>query len=159
MKKTIDIATLEGTIKAAKLVAKRYRQLTGKPLGLTGEIGEVLAADILKLKLSDARQPGYDAVSKDGRRVQIKSRCILLNAKPGQRVGSIRLDHDWDTVALILMDEDYEPLEIFEADRKSIERELRRPGSKARNERGALGIHKFKTISKRLWHNKKLEPA
>ena len=103
------------------------------------------------LKLSDARQAGYDAVGSDGRRVQIKSRCLLPDAKPGQRVGSIRLDHEWDTVALLLMDENFEPLAIYEAARSDVERELLRPGSKARNERGALGKSKFKAIGDLKW--------
>ncbi len=83
MSESFDLSTLDGTIEAAKAVARRYRELTGKPLGITGEIGEVLAARLLKLKLAEARQEGYDAVAPDGRRVQIKSRCILPNAKPG----------------------------------------------------------------------------
>ena len=103
------------------------------------------------LKLADARQPGYDAIGRDGRRVQIKSRCILPDAKPGQRVGNILLDHEWDTVALILMDQNFEPLVIYEADRKAIKRELLRPGSKARNERGSLGVSKFKAIGEVRW--------
>ena len=103
MNDLFDLSTLDGTIKAAKAVARRYREFADNPLGITGEVGEVLVARLLKLKLAEARQKGYDAVAPDGRRVQIKSRCILPNAKSGQRLGSIRLDHEWDTVALILM--------------------------------------------------------
>ena len=47
----------------AKKIAERFRSLTGKPLGITGEIGEFAAADKLNLTLSQARQPGYDAIS------------------------------------------------------------------------------------------------
>jgi hypothetical protein len=146
-----DISTLDGTIEVAKAAARSYRELTGKPLGITGEVGEVLAARLLGLELADARQAGYDAVGSDGRRVQIKSRCILPNAKPGQRVGSIRLDHEWDTVALILMDQDFEPLVVYEASRSAVEREVLRPGSRARNERGALAVSKFKAIGELRW--------
>lgn len=137
VKITFDLTTLDGTIEAAKAVARRYRELTGKPLGITGEVGEVLATRLLGLELAEARQSGYDAIGPDDRRVQIKSRCILPDAKPGQRLGSIRLDHEWDTVALILMDQNFEPLTIYEANRTEVERELLRPGSKSRNERGA----------------------
>ena len=159
MKKPFDLSTLDGTIEVAKTAARRYRELTGKPLGITGEVGEVLAARLLGLELADARQAGYDAVGCDGRRVQIKSRCILPNAKPGQRVGSIRLDHEWDTVALILMDQNFEPLAIYEASRSAVERELLRPGSKSRNERGALGVSKFKAIGELRWSRDDERPA
>ena len=159
MKEPFDLSTLDGTIEVAKAAARRYRELTGKPLGITGEVGEVLAARLLELELADARQAGYDAVGRDGRRVQIKSRCILPNAKPGQRLGSIRLDHKWDTVALILMDQNFEPLAIYEASRSAVERELLRPGSKSRNERGTLGVSKFKAIGELRWSCDEERPA
>lgn len=151
MKKPFDLSTLDGTIEVAKAAARRYRELTGKPLGITGEVGEVLAARLLGVELAEARQPGYDAVGHDGRRVQIKSRCIPPNMKPGQRLGSIRLDYEWDTVALLLMDQNFEPLAVYEASRKVVEQELLRPGSKSRNERGALGVSKFKAIAQLRW--------
>lgn len=151
MQQTFDFGTLTGVIEAAKAAAKRYRELTGKPLGITGEIGEVLTANLLGLDLSDARQPGYDAIGPDGGRVQIKSRCVLPNSRPGQRVGQIRFDYEWDTVALILMDEDFEPIEVWEARRERIQTELAKPGSKSRNERGVLGVSKFKSIAEMRW--------
>ena len=151
MKQTFDLTTIKGVIEAARAAAKHYRQLTGKPLGITGEVGEVLAADLLQLQLADARQPGFDAVGSDKRRVQIKSRCILPGAKRGQRVGNIKLDHEWDTVALILMNQDFEPFEIWEARRPEIEQALFKPGSKARNERGSLGVEQFKAIADLRW--------
>ena len=46
----------------AKALAARYYQLTGKPLGITGEIAELEAAELLGLSLADARQAGYDAI-------------------------------------------------------------------------------------------------
>lgn len=159
MHESFDLSTLDGTVQAAAVVAKRYRELTGKPLGITGEVGEVLAARLLGLQLADARQAGYDAVSSDGNRVQIKARSVFPDSKPGQRVGSIRLDHDWDTVVLILMNQDFEPLEVFEAKRSVVERELQRRGSRARNERGALAVSKFKSIGTRRWSRDEREPA
>ena len=147
----LPLKTIQDVIQTATTVAKRSRQLTGKPLGITGEIGEVLGADLLGLDLADARQAGYDAISKDGRRVQIKARCILSSSKRSQQVGSIRLDHEWDTVALILMNEDFEALSIYEATRPAIEAALEAPGSKARNERGSLAVSKFKSIATRVW--------
>ncbi|WP_372525854.1 hypothetical protein [Piscinibacter sp.] len=65
----------------AKKLAQRYRALTGKPLGITGEVAEYEAARILGVTLLPARQTGYDATeTRDGgvRRLQIKG----LNAAP-----------------------------------------------------------------------------
>lgn len=141
----------------AKSLAKKYRKLTGKPLGITGEVAEFSAAQILGLELAEARQSGYDAIRReDGNetKIQIKGRCILANSKPGQRLGSIRLDKEWDTVLLVLMDEDLEVLSMYEAARPEIKRALLAPGSKARNERGALAVSKFKAIGHEVWKRK-----
>ena len=35
--------------------------------------------------------------------------------------------------------------------REDIEKEIKKAGSKARNERGSLGTSKFKSIGKRVW--------
>ena len=142
----------------AKSLAKKYRKLTGKPLGITGEVAEFSAAQILGLELAEARQSGYDAIRNENGKVtkiQIKGRCIPSNAKPGQRLGSIQLDKEWDTVLLVLMDEDLEVVSMFEAARPDIERALLAPGSKARNERGALAVSKFKAIGHEVWKQKR----
>jgi hypothetical protein len=138
----------------AKLLARKYYKLTGKPLGVTGEIAEYEAARILKVKLTQARQAGYDAfelVGKRKRKLQIKGRCLQENSKPGQRLGSIQTNKNWDAVLMVLLNEKFEATEIWEAKRSAVLAALAEPGSKARNERGALGVSKFKSIGKRRW--------
>jgi len=149
----IDLQDLKSVIQKAKRIAKQYRTITGKPLGITGEVGEYVAADLLGLTLTEARQPGYDAIAPDGRRIQIKARCVPPNSSAAQRVGSINLKHEWDIVLLVLMDMNFEPIKIYEATRADIERELTKPGSKARNERGALSVSKFKSIASCIWRS------
>jgi hypothetical protein len=76
----------------AKKLAQRYRALTGKPLGITGEIAEFEAARLLKVELTEARTPGYDAIRYENgkpHRLQIKGRCVLDTSKKSQRIGSI----------------------------------------------------------------------
>lgn len=135
-------------------IAKQYREETGKPLGITGEVAEYEAARKLSLELSQARQPGYDAVRRQGckvTKIQIKGRRVPRDARRGQRIGSISLDHEWDSIVLVILDEDFEPIEMWEATRSDVERALQKPGSKARNIRGALGIPQFKSIAKSVW--------
>jgi hypothetical protein len=147
----VDLGAIVGVIREVIDLAIEYRQITGKPLGITGEVGEFHAAKLLGWQLADARQPGYDAVASDGHRIQIKARCILPGATPSQRVGGIKLDYEWETVALVLMYGDFAPLAIYEAERADIERALQLPGSKSRNERGALAVSKFKSIASLVW--------
>ena len=150
--RTLDLEEIGKVIRAAKKAAKRYYQLTGRPLGITGEVAEYEAAQKLELDLAKVRQAGYDATRKDGSKVQIKGRRILSDSNPGQRVGRINLDKEWDVVVLVLLDEDFEPIEIYEAQRPKITAALQAPGSKSRNERGALSVSKFKSIAgKPVW--------
>ncbi len=144
-------------LRDAKILAQRYRFLTGKPLGITGEVAEYEAARILGVELTAARQAGYDATEKTGgriRRLQIKGRCLLPNCKPGQRLGSIDITKKWDSVLMVLLDQNFDAVEIHEAKRKAVLAALAAPGSKARNERGALGVAKFKAIGKMRWRRK-----
>jgi hypothetical protein len=138
----------------AKRLAREYRRLTGKPLGITGEVAEFEAAQILGVKLTVARQEGYDAteiIGTTNRRLQIKGRVILPGSKPGQRLGSIKIDKPFDAVLMVLLDEEFNATEIYEADRDAVLDALTAPGSKSRNERGALSISKFKSIGTLRW--------
>lgn len=138
----------------AKKLAQRYRALTGKPLGITGEVAEYEAARLLGVELTPARQAGYDALEhRDGRevRLQIKGRCILDWKKPGQRIGAIDITKEFDAVLLVLLDSDFEAAAIYEASRADVLAALAAPGSKARNERGALSVNKFKSIGQARW--------
>ncbi len=141
-------------LRDAKRLAQKYREVTGKPLGITGEVAEYEAARILGLRLTVARQAGYDAVEqRDGseHRLQIKGRCILSNCKPGQRMGAIDVEKEFDGVLLVLLDENFDATAIYEADREAVLAALAVPGSKARNERGALPITKFKAVGRLRW--------
>lgn len=141
-------------LRDAKKLAQEYRTLTGKPLGVTGEVAEYEAARLLGLQLTPARQAGYDATEYRGGdpwTLQIKGRCLLPGSKPGQRLGRIDVQKDWDAVLLVLLDENFEAFEIHEAARVAVLAALSAPGSKSRNERGALGVNKFKSIGKLRW--------
>ena len=138
----------------AKVLARRFYHLTGKPLGVTGEVAEYEAARILNLKLEVARQAGYDATEKRNGltlKIQIKGRYLSDSRMRGGQVGSIDLKQSFDTVLLVLLDADYNAFQIYEAARPSVEALLTRPGSKARNERGSVGNSQFKAISSLRW--------
>ncbi|CDF82683.1 hypothetical protein PKB_1318 [Pseudomonas knackmussii B13] len=138
----------------AKVLARRYYKLTGKPLGITGEVAEYEAARTLNLNLEIARTAGYDATEdRDGKliRLQIKGRCILKQGRPMGRVGSIDLGKPFDTVLLVLLDDEFNAFAMYEATREAVAALIAKPGSKARNERGSVGISQFKAISVPRW--------
>lgn len=137
-----------------KRLAVEYHELTGKPLGVTGEVAEAEAADKLELELAGPRTKGFDAVRRGvvPQKVQIKGRRVLDRRRPYRgRVPRIDLKGTFDSVALVLLDERYDAFEIWEASRSQVEARLMAPGSKARNERGSLGISQFRSIAKLVW--------
>jgi hypothetical protein len=138
----------------AKRLAQEYRHLTGKPLGITGEVAEYEAARILGVKLTPARQAGFDAIETINgheRRLQIKGRCLLDKRRRSQQLGTIRTDKEWDAVLMVLLDQNFDAVEIYEAERDAIIAALTAPGSRARNERGAMAVSKFKAIGTLRW--------
>ena len=140
----------------AKKLAQRYRALTGKPLGITGEVAEYEAARILGVELTPARQAGFDAIeTRDGRnlRLQVKGRCIIGKNKLCQRIGSIDINKEFDAVLLVLLNSNFESIVIYEASREAVINALTAPGSKSRNERGALSISKFISVGFVRWEN------
>lgn len=143
---------LANVIERAREAARDFYRLTGKPLGITGEIGEHETARLLKLTLAAAREPGYDAIDAYGKKYQIKARSLPGGGRrKGGMIGSIKLAHEWDAVLLMLLDEELQPQEIWQAERPAVTAALTAPGSKARNERGALAVSKFKSIGRKVW--------
>lgn len=139
-------------LRHAKRLAQEYRELTGKPLGITGEVAEYEAAKHLGVKLAPARHAGYDATDLHSQKTyQIKGRCMLPGCKPSQRLGSIDIEKPFDAVLLVLLDRDFDATSIHEADRTSVIAALTKPGSKSRNERGAMSVSLFKKISRKVW--------
>jgi hypothetical protein len=146
-----SLCAIGAILEPARALAVRYYELTGKPLGLTGEVGEYEAAKRLQLTLLDARNPGYDATDTAGRRIQIKTRCFPASkAFTGQRIGIIKRDHECDAVLLVLLDELLRLRAIYEAPWSAIATELQRAGSKAR-ERGALAVTAFVKLARKRW--------
>ncbi|HVZ98850.1 MAG TPA: hypothetical protein VG841_00895 [Caulobacterales bacterium] len=134
-------------------VAVEYYDLTGKPLGVTGEVAECRASSLLNLELVAARSAGFDAIRRRGsaeERIQIKGRYKKSNSKWG-RVPRIDVTKEFDAVVLVLMSGRYEVREIWEAPRDKVMDRLARPGSKSRNERGSMDVSQFKSIAQLIW--------
>ena len=138
----------------ARKLAADYRATTGKPLaGISSEIAEYDAARLLDLDLCHERVGGFDAIgrgSRAGKRVQIKGRAIFDEKKGGQRIGQLKTEQQWDSVVLVLMDEQFEPYEIYEADRDDITQVLAESSSN-RSKRGAMSVARFKIIGRLVW--------
>jgi hypothetical protein len=85
-------------------LAAEYYRLTGKPLGVTGEVAEFIAAECLGLELAVARTAAYDAVRNTSNgpvHIQIKGRVYGEESKPGQRIGRIKPGAHCEIVLLV----------------------------------------------------------
>jgi hypothetical protein len=138
---------LKSVVQLAKKAAIEYYKLTKKPLGITGEIGELIAASELDLELAKPRTIGYDA-EKEGIRYQIKTRANHKKTKSfyNQRTSKINIEADWDKLVLVLLDDNYELTELAVFDKEKITKELQKPGSRARSEKNTLSIRELKNI-------------
>jgi hypothetical protein len=148
------IYAVDKLIGETRRLAAEYRRTTGKTLPVTGEIAIHDAIRLLELKPATDPDAPYEAVRGGGserQRVQIKGRVIFKDNDAGYRLGQLKLDKDWDSVALVLLDENYEPQEIFVASREDIEDSLADAQGSRRSRRGAMSIARFKIIGERVW--------
>ena len=148
-------AKLKRILRQAKSLSCEYYELTQKPLGVTGEVAEYVAAQRLGLKLAVARNPGFDAFRRIGAktiRYQIKGRAVSPSKKYTGRVPKIVRTARFDVILLVLLDKsDLNAIEIWQTSRRKALNRLSKPGSKARNERGQMGISQFKSIAELVW--------
>ena len=149
----MGIYAVDKLMKEARNLAAEYRKATGKPLGISSEIAEHDAARLLNLELCHDRSAGIDAIGhgeREGKRIIIKGRAIFDESKSGHRIGQLKLEKEWDSVVLVIMDDCYQPVELYEAERSEIAEAMESSKSKRAN-RGAMSVAKFKIISRLVW--------
>lgn len=137
----------------ARRLAAEYRRTMGKPLpGISNEIALHDAVRLLSLTRAEGSVSGIDAIdpARKNKQIQIKSRTIFDESKSGQRIGQINVDQAWDSVLLVLMDEEYESYEIYEAEREELLEYVTKSSSR-RAKRGALSVARFKIIGQLVW--------
>lgn len=139
-------------IAQARVLAAEYRKTMGKPLpGISSEIAEHDAVRLLSLEAKASDEGGWDAVDPaNSDRIQIKSRTIFDESKGGERIGQLKMNQEWDAVVLVLMDENYEPYEIYRAQREALAEALNSASSN-RAKRGAMSVARFKIIGELVW--------
>jgi hypothetical protein len=153
--KSPETTELHALLADTKRIACRFYHLTGRPLGVTGEVAEYEAARLLGLDLADVREAAIDATKQvDGKAItfQIKGRAVSPKKRYIGRVSKMKLEPQFDKALLVLIDQKtYETIEIWQSDYEAVKQRLNKPGSKARNERGSLAISQFKSISTKIW--------
>ena len=142
----------------ARTLAANYRKTTGKTLaGVSGELAVYDAIRLLKLQPVDDNLP-YEAIGTEeagdleNDRIQIKGRTLFSDSKGSPRIGQIKTSEHWDSVVLVLMNDDYAPYEIYGIDRESLEENAASKDSN-RGKRGAMTVARFKKIATLIWNS------
>ncbi|MCI0668186.1 MAG: hypothetical protein L0Y38_07790 [Methylococcaceae bacterium] len=147
----MSIYSVDKLIAQARKLATDYRLATGKTLaGISSEIAEHDACQLLGLQICPDRGRGFDALTRSGKRIQIKGRSIFDESRTGQRIGQIKANQEWDSLVLVLLDQNYETYEIYEADRQEL-LEYIDQSSLAQKKRGALSVARFRIIGRLVW--------
>ena len=146
----------------ARQLAANYRRTTGKTLsGVSGELSVYDAIRLLHLAPAP-NQMGYEAIGTEksgdlqGDKIQIKGRTIFSDSKGVQRIGQLKMEQNWDSVVLVLLDDDYEPFEIFEIDRATLTDNIVDKNSK-KAKKGAMTVARFKKIATLAWSREWLD--
>jgi len=148
----LSLYAVDKLMSEARRIAAEYRRTTGKSLGISSEIAKYDACRLLQLEPEEG-SGGFDALDtrlSPPRRIQIKGRVIFDEAKSGQRIGQLKLEKEWDAVVLVLMDENFETYEIYEAERQQVIDALP-PQDEKRSRRGAMSVARFKRLATLVW--------
>jgi len=149
----MSLYSYDKLIEETRKLAAEFRRTTGTMLPVSGEIARHDVSRHLDLELNQDHSAGFDAIGRnerEGLRIQIKSRVVGDSVKPGHRIGQLNTDGDWDLVILSLMDDEFEPLEMYQASREEII-DAAQDANTQRKKRGALSVAKFKIIGKLVW--------
>jgi hypothetical protein len=142
--KRLEALTPDQLIDQIATLAVQYRKRFGKSLGVTAEIGEYKAAKLLNLRRVEGNiNKGFDAYDLGDNEVQIKSR---VTTSITQRTG-IFSSHKFDYALLVLLSDNYDIKEIYRADRKQIEKAIKKQHYSKRS----LPIGKFIAIGKPVY--------
>jgi hypothetical protein len=147
----MSVYAVDKLMSEARRLATEYRRVTGKTLPVSGEIAVNDAVRLLNLEPVSDQALGYDAtLTRDGtpERFQIKARVVFDEAKGAHRLGELKLDKPWDTLLLVLMNSEYETVEIYAVPRALVIATL---AGRASQKKGTLTVPRIKIIGTRVW--------
>lgn len=147
----MSLYAIDELMKQTRKLAADYYKTKQQSLPVSAELARYDACRLLGMSEVREATKGVDAIDSEQQPVQIKSRVIFDATKSGQRIGQINMEGEWASVLLVLFDPEYQPMEIYQAQRNAIE--LEQPDKETRAKRGAMSVAKFKKIGQRIWMN------
>jgi hypothetical protein len=146
----MSLYAIDKLIDETRRLAAEFKRTTGTMLPVSGEIARYDVSHLLDLTLTNDSGCGYDATGnnkREGLRVQIKSRVIGDSVKSGHRLGQINPNGNWDIVILSLMNNAFEPLEMYQLSRNEVVNTL----SNSHKKHHTISVAKFKIMGDLVW--------
>jgi hypothetical protein len=150
----MDLYSVDKLMHETRQLAAKYRMTTGTTLPVTGEIARFDVAKALNLELINDLTLGYDAkgrAERAGLRILIKGRVIFEDSRSTPRIGQINPDGRWDNVVMVLFDDNYMPVEMYEATSDNIKAALKTKQESQNKKRTAMSVAQFKIIGTLVW--------
>ncbi len=150
----MELYAIDKLMHETRQLAARYRKATGLSLPVTGEIARYDVAKALDLQLMDDLTLGYDALTQHtqtAERILIKGRVIFENSKSTPRIGQVNPDGRWDRVVMVLYDDNYQPVEMYQASLEEIKAALTSSKQSQNKKRGAMSVAQFRIIGHLIW--------
>ena len=147
-----QVYQLDKLMEETRSLAAKYRDATGQTLPVSHDLACYDAIRLLGLSAPDGTEAGIDAIrthESQTDKYTIKGRVQFSSAKgKQQRVGQINLEADWQYCLLVLMNDEYLPTVILQADYHSLEKAL---ADKSGNKRGAMSVAQFRKVASTIW--------
>lgn len=146
----MSLYSIDKLIDETRRLAAEFKRTTGTMLPVSGEIARYDVSHHLDLTLDNDPSSGFDAIGnnvREGLRVQIKSRVVGDSVKSGHRLGQMNPNGNWDIVILSLMNDEFEPLEMYQLSRERAIEVLNSTGKK----NNSISVAKFKIIGELVW--------
>ena len=151
---SIDLYSIDKLMHETRQLAAKYRQSLGNTLPVTGEIARFDVAKELSLRLLEDLTLGHDAIGTGDRedlRILIKGRVIFEDSRSSPGIGQLNPDGRWDNMVLVLFNDNYEPVEMYEATSSDIIEAINNKTDSKRKKRGVMSIAQFKIIGELVW--------
>ena len=135
---------LEKCVESLISSALEFEELIQRPVGITGDVGEVKTCKLLKLKIAPHQTKGFDAIDENDSRYQIKTRRKGEEKKKKGKLPSIK-NNEYDFAILTILKNNYDVDEIYKISKRELESNI--PANKKRQ----INISKFKKISEKIY--------
>jgi len=136
-----------------KHLLKLFYSFKGKSLEYKQDISEYYAVKLLKLDVTRFEFSGTDVIRKTK---QGEQKLLIKGAvnEDNAILESFQINKGWHSIILVMFDRDFEPIKIFEAEKDSVKKLLKKYPPKEKYERVKIPLNKFISISKLIWEKK-----